>query len=170
MTTVAVVCRKQGIPLSVELLNEDSLRYTHCLPEVDFVAGQAYGERMISQAVLNPGVTEVYDHLLTFTGDSNEIYCIRVPEELVGKTFTEAQLYYLDDDSEAITMIGIDRSPRERPSSVFSLCPLAPQARLSRDELVLRESDRLLVLAYSRPARSLLTSEDRWRQTCLERE
>jgi voltage-gated potassium channel len=170
MATVAVVCRKKGVPLSVELLNEDSLRYTRCLPEVDFVVGRAYGERLISQAVLSPGVTEVYDHLLTFTGDSNEIYSIRVPEELVGKTFAEAQIHYLEDDSEAVTLIGIDRSPPAQPSSVFNLCPQAPQAEMSRDELILKQGDRLLVMAYHRPARSLLTRDERWRQTCLERD
>jgi len=170
MATVAVVCRKASIPLVVELTDERNLRYTHGLPEVDFVVGRAFGERMISQAVLNPGITEVYDHLLNSSGDSNELYTMPVPKRLVGKTFSDAQLHFLDRDEEAITLVGIDRSPRGNPNSVFTLCPQAPEADAGEDELVLGSNDRLVLLAYHRPTTMGPDTEDRWSPTRLARE
>jgi voltage-gated potassium channel len=168
MATVAVICRKCCIPLVVELTDEDSLRYTHGLPEVDFVVGRAFGERMISQAVLNPGVTEVYDHLLTFTDDSNEIYTVPVPKHLVGKTFADAQLHFLEHDGEVIAPIGIDRLDGDRAESRFFLCPAAPEAGLTEEQRVLRADDRLIVMAYERPA-AVAETADRWSTTWLAR-
>jgi hypothetical protein len=168
MATVAVVCRKKDIPMVVELVDVETLRYTHALPQVDFVVGRTFCERMTSQAVLNPGVTEVYDRLTTFTEDSNEIYTVRVPEALVGKTFVEAQLHFMEDDGNDITPIGIDRSPAACPNSEFLLCPSAPDAGLGVDQQVLGEGDRLIVLAYNRPVFAL--RGDPWNATNLVRD
>jgi hypothetical protein len=170
MATVAVVCRKRAVPMVVELTSERSLRYTHGLPEVDFVVGRAFAERMLSQAVLNPGVTEVYDHLLTFTEESNELYTVPVPSELVGRSFTEAQLYFLDHDEETICLIGIDRSPPGRPSSSFVVCPQAPAAGLDESSQRLGRGDRLIVLAFHRPSFATPEASERWRSTWLARE
>jgi voltage-gated potassium channel len=167
MVTVAAVCRRRQVPMAVELTDEDSLRYTHGLPEVDFVVGRAFGERMLSQAVLNPGITEVYDHLLTFSGDTNEIYRLPVPGHLVGSSFSEAQLHYLDNDDETVTLIGLDR-PGDDGEGRFSLSPLSPSSCLSGEELTLREHDRLILMAYHRPMGP--RAGDPWSTTWLMRD
>ncbi len=169
MITVAVVCRKRGIPLVVELSDERSLRYTHGLPEVVFIVGRAFGERMISQAVLNPGITEVYDHLLTFSDDSSELYSVPVPQALIGKTFAEAQLFIFDHEEENLTLIGFDRSPPGRPKSQFFLCPAAPESGLTPADRVLAAADRLILMANHRPAFAG-DKADRWSSTWLARE
>jgi voltage-gated potassium channel len=169
MSTVAVVCRKRAIPMVVELTDEESLRYTHGLPEIDFIVARAFGERMLSQAVLNPGVTEVYDHLLNFSDTSNEIYCIPVPDALVGSTFTDAQLYFLDSEDEAITLIGVDHSPQDAPLTSFVLCPDG-HCDTPKGDKELCASDRLLVLAYHRPATGDGLEPDPWSATSLVRE
>jgi len=170
MATVAVVCRKQAVPLVVELTSESSLRYTNGLPEVDFVVGRAFAERMLSQAVLHPGVTEVYERLMTFTEDSNELYTVPVPPELVGAGFTEAQLHFLESEVESITLIGIDRSPPGQPSSDFVLCPQAPDSALDPLEERLGAEDRLIVLAFHRPSFAAPAPANRWQTTWLTRE
>ena len=150
MATVAVLSRGQRLPLVVQLRSSESLRLTRGLPEVDFVVTRSFGERMLAQGVLNPGVTEVYDHLLTFSSDSNEVYTIDVPERFVGRSFGDVQLELLDSEG-SITPIGIDRSPDAAPNSCFWLCPEDPDSGLEPADCVLQANDRLIVLAYQRP-------------------
>ncbi len=169
MATVAVLCRRRPVPLVVELTDQASLRYTAGLTEADVVVGSGYSECMLAQAVLSPGVTEIYDHLLGFSDDSNELFAVPVPDHLVGRSFAEAQLELLDDDREAVTLLGVDRSPEGRPRSSFSLSPAAPESGLSSEELTLRSGDRLVVMAYCRPTAPDAEPVDRWATTWLAR-
>jgi Trk K+ transport system NAD-binding subunit len=169
MATVAVLCRHRPIPMVVELSDQETLRYTRGLPEVDVVTGLGYAGCMLAQAVLNPGVTEVYDHLLRFTGESNELYSVPVPERLVGRSFSEAQLELSDDDREAVIVLGIDRSPEGRPRSRFTLCPAAPESGLEPADLLLERGDRLVVMAYCRPSTPEVEPADPWSPTWLVR-
>ncbi len=95
---------------------------------------------MIFQAVLSPGVTEIHDQLLAFTGSSIAINS--VPEELRGKGFKDAQRRFLDDD-EAITLNGIDRSPQGRPGSGFCIRPPGGPSGIAGHDLRLAEGDWL---------------------------
>ena len=153
MASVAVLCRRRAVPMVVQLSEQDSVRYTRGLPGADFVVAQGYGEWMISQAVLTPGVTEVYEELLTFEDQANGLFSIPTPEALVGKSFADAQLYFLDRDIEALTLVGVDRSPSNSPMTRVKLCPSAPEANSSLSESLLEPDDRLVVMAYPRPDR-----------------
>lgn len=170
MVTIAAVMRRGSStpPTVVQLHCGDSLRYTDSLPEVEFVVERAFGEQLISQGVLNHGVTRVYDELMNFSGDSNEVYLVPVPEVLVGKDFQQAQLHFLDFPDEAVVPIGIDRSEGGPPASNFWICPQA----LSGDEKekrVFRRGDKLIVLAYERPAFARAGLEEAWDRTFLPR-
>ena len=166
MEAIAVVCRRPNRPLVVELQTEESLRYAAPLEEADFLVSRHYGERLISQSVLNPGVTEVYYRLMTFTEESNEFYTVPLPPELEDKSFTEAQLFFLDHDAEDLVLVGIDRSPADRPSTRFWL---NPGAELPAEERLLRRGDRLILIAYEQPTFVQVNPEDLWSGKILQR-
>ncbi len=177
MKSIAVVCRRKREPQSadegpsgsgvvVELQTEESLGFAAPLDDVDFLVSRHYGEKLISQAVLNPGVTEVYYKLMTFTEESNEFYTVPVLEELVGKTFAEAQLHFLEMDDEDAVLVGVDRSPSDRPNT---RCRLNPGVDLPEDELVLKPNDNLVLLAYEHPSFVEVKKDDLWSGKILQR-
>jgi hypothetical protein len=142
-----------------ELRSEESLTYASPLEAVDLFIGRHYGEKLVGQAVLNPGVTEIFERMMTFTEGSNEFYFVPVPEELVGRPFREAQLWALDrSQDQPVTPVGIDRS---LTGGRLWLNPAAGEAGLTDEDLVLREADRLVVLAYEHPAFAI-SEEERW--------
>lgn len=49
-------------------------------------------DRLLSQALITPGIVSIYDELLSFGRESQEIYAVEVPPELDGKTFRETVL------------------------------------------------------------------------------
>jgi len=169
MRTLAVVCRDHDIPVVVELQTEESLRYASHLDGVDFVLDRHHGERFLVQAVLNPESTELFEELISFTEDSNELYTVRVPDALVGRSFEDAQLHYLDADDEPMLPIGIDRSPPTRPSIRFWLNPVAPESGLSAVDRTLRKGDRLVFAAYERPSFAPVAMEELWEGRILLR-
>ncbi len=163
MAMLAVLCRSRSTPVVVQLEDQASVRYTHGLPEVDFVLARGAAAPLLAQAVLNPGVTAVYERLLTFSPGNDDLFCVPVPPELVGQTFAAAQLAFLDSGSEPVTLVGVDRSGPGRPIADFRLGP-----EPNGDERPLSPSDRLLVLAPQQP-RFAAASEDRWQHTWLAR-
>jgi voltage-gated potassium channel len=108
MKTIAVVGQNTKVPVVAELQSEDNLHGAETLDDAEFVVSRLFGELLISQAVLNPGVSEVYDSLMTFSDDSSEFLTFDVPPEFVGKTFMDVQLFFLDLDTESIILVGLD--------------------------------------------------------------
>ncbi|MBU1431982.1 ion transporter [Myxococcota bacterium] len=168
MQAVAITARRKDIPLTLELEDRESLRYARALRGAECIVSQPYGELMLCQAVLNPGVTEVYDELLTFTDDSSEIYAAPCPEALVGLSYAQAQLYFLDADEEALVLLGIDRSPADEVYTRFYLHPTT-SAGFSEEELKLKAEDRLIFIAYQRPSFAKPDEEDLWSGRILVR-
>jgi voltage-gated potassium channel len=171
MQMLAIVGRRRQVHMVVELHDPQSELDAIALGDigVEFMLVRHYGEGLITQAVLNPGVTKIYDQLMTFSGDTNEFYTIDVPNALVGRHFKEAQLEFLDDDRDDIVLVGIDRSDEERPNTRFVLNPCAKECNCSEEDLVLKEEDRLIVLAFDRPSFAEVDQEDLWSGKVLKR-
>ncbi len=171
MQTLAIVARRRDNPppIVVELQSEESLNVAGPLAGIDFLVGRHYGEKLISQAVLSPGITDIFVRLMTFTDESNEFYLVPVPEFLRGKTFCEAQLHFLDQDDEDIVLVGIDRSPPHAPATHFTLNPLAHNAGLKESERRLRDEDLLVIIAYARPSFASVSQGDRWTGRHIDR-
>jgi voltage-gated potassium channel len=171
MQMLAVVGQRRQVPIVVEVLDPDSASDAAALGDigVEFLLVRHYGEGLISQAVLNPGVTKVYTQLMTFTSDTNEVYTVPVPPRFVGKRFDEVQLELLDNDSDNIVLIGIDRSTWERPNTRFVLNPMAEECNCSDEDLVLSEGDNIVVLAFERPSFAKIDKEDLWSGKVLKR-
>lgn len=162
MKALAVYCRNNAIPIVVEIRDEASLRYTSPLKGVEFMVARDFGIRLISQAVLNPGVSRIFYELMTLTGHSNEFYTIPVPCELVGKTFQDAQLYFLDMDDDDVVLFGIDRSPADCPNSNFFINPVWSKDGVFKPDLVLKRKDKLLIISYTRPSFTKIEEKDLW--------
>jgi len=167
MKTLAAYCSNRRIPIVAEIRDPASLKFTQALEAVEFMAAFGFGVRLVSQAVLNPGVTQIFYELMTFTGDSNEFYTLPVPDELIGKTFKQAQLFFLNLDKEDITLIGIDRSSEHRPNTTFFINPARMKNGLSPSDLVLQKQDNLVVIAYVRPSFARPKKEDLWQGRVL---
>lgn len=56
---------------------------------IEFVAVESISERLLAQSAINPGVTRVYDHLISFTEESNEVYVVDLPPAWIGKSFRD---------------------------------------------------------------------------------
>lgn len=168
LKVIAVYGRNSAIPMVAELQTEEALAAAEVLDGVEFVVSRHFGARLASQAVLNPGVTTIYDALMSFSGDTCEFYTVPVPGHLLGKSFQEAQCHFLDMDDEAIVPVGIDRSGESLPNTRFALCPQAPEAGLSPAEMIFQPGDRLVVIAYEQPHFAEVCTEDLWqgRELC----
>ncbi len=169
MITLAMACRKNGVPTVVELKARGSLNYAKELLGVDFVVSRHYVERLACQAVLNPGVTDVYYELMNFTDIDSEFYTVPLPAELIGKRFQDAQLFFLDYKKEDIVLIGIDRSPPDMPNTRFWINPAYSRSGLSEQDLILREGDSIIVIAYQRPSFAEIEQEDLWSGKIISR-
>jgi voltage-gated potassium channel len=161
MHALAVQARAREVPLVVELQELDSLRYARTIPTAECIVRHEFGEKLIGQAVLCPGVTALYTELLTFTDDSNELYVMDVPRFLAGWTFARMQRWFMEHDEETILPVGIDRSAGETRYTRFDLHPDGAE--------VLGPGDRLIVMAYEPPSYTHVTEEDLWSGRTLAR-
>ena len=90
----------------VELINSSSemyFRYTHVN---EIICLEQLAERLLSQAALTPGLSEVYMNLLTQSADTNEIYLEKVPKPFIGKTYEEVEQEIVAIEEKDIILIG----------------------------------------------------------------
>jgi len=167
MQTLALKGRRRELPVVTQLCTDESLSYAESLAGVEFLSSRSFCEGLLVHAVLNPDVTEIFDRLMTFTETSNEFYTVPLPAALEGQTFAAAQLHYLEDDDEAVVLVGIDRSPDGAPNSRFWLNPVAGEQELTEADLVLGEGDRLICIAFERAAFARPAREDLWQGKVL---
>lgn len=90
------ICAEQGkqVHIVAEILNPQKVKLA------DFVGGWGDGsieivspryleQNLLSQVAVTPGLTEIYNDLLTFGTESNEIYMRKIPSKFVGKSIVE---------------------------------------------------------------------------------
>jgi hypothetical protein len=168
MVTIAAAVRPRdtSIPTVVEIIDERSLQYEHILENVEYINGRDFCERLTSQAVLNPGATEIYSALLHLSTDRNGIFITPVPGNLVGKAFNQARLHFLENDEEDIVPIGIERKEGQGTNAKAVFYPGAAENTGDQD-LVLRSDDKLVVMACERPSYALVDEKGKWSPTYL---
>ncbi|MFW5741381.1 MAG: TrkA-related ion transporter, partial [Myxococcota bacterium] len=169
MHAIASIARNRSLPMVVELKEPESLRYARSIETADCLVSRHFGEKLMSQAVLNAGVTEIYNELMSFSGYSNEFYRVVVPPMLVGKTFREAQEYFLDYDDEAILLVGIEPGHVPRAYTGFRLCVADASGAMTLPDHVLRAEDRLIVFGLERPSFDTRKPEEAWQGDELPR-
>ncbi len=168
MVTLAVLTANDAVPIVAEIESPETVRQAAILHRVEFVVSQSYSARLISNAVLNPGSVEIFNHLMTFGDDTCEFYEITVPPDLVGRTFQEAQKFFLDKDEEPIVLVGLADRARELDTR-FLLSPSAAHGTPAPSEIILRAEDRIVVTAYTSPRCAVAEAEDLWTGKILSR-
>lgn len=75
--------------------------------DVEIISFESVAERLLAQSAINPGVTRVYDHLLSFSEDTNEIYVCDVAPRWHGKSFRELSRACFDAE---VILIGFEKN------------------------------------------------------------
>ncbi len=127
-----------------EVMNHHKIQHLLDAGVDEWVCSADYGLGIIAQSALFGKLSEVYQQLLTYSKETNEIYLVgsdKFPQEFVGKTFAElAEAFNSKRVSHnPVILLGIKRNDR------IILNPRAQQF----DQL--KEDDSLIVMSFDQP-------------------
>jgi voltage-gated potassium channel len=111
----------------------------------EWICASDFGLGIIAQSALAKKISEVYQQLLTYSGDTNEVYVIKkgmMPADLIDHHFDEALKYFGDrrDSDNPIIPIGVRRDGK---------VILNPRAG---DFDRFKQGDELIVMAFQPPS------------------
>ena len=144
----------------VELLdarNKVHLERTH-INEV--ICGQEFSSKLLAQASVCHGLTKVHQHLLTATGNTNEIYISELPESFIGQTFETAKrrVRTLPED---LILLGFQRATPTGQVNRFGQKLYTTRLFLNPNngsgrkrgsgQTTLQRGDKLIIMAYRKP-------------------
>ncbi|NOZ21866.1 MAG: hypothetical protein GXP25_12360 [Planctomycetes bacterium] len=157
LKALAIRHENAALHICAQVLSTDNVAHFQDSPVDEIVATGDVAAKLLAQAVLTPGITDVYRRLLSATEDSNEVYRVGVDDALaevvVGKTFCD--LRRMLDGSEAI-LLGIE-TRRNDGACCTTVNPkldarMSPEEKaaghVSRDQYAIKKSDRFLVISY----------------------
>lgn len=146
LTILAVrrVCAQseRQTPVTVEIrssVNVDAARSAGRGGPTEIACTEKLAANLLTQCAVTPGLVAVYDDLLTFAPDSDEIYQISLPASLTGKTFAEVARYFA----------GLDRRDKKGsliPVGIYRDCKVYLNPPEDMGIGALRESDKLFVI------------------------
>lgn len=90
----------------VELVKSSSEMYFQYTHVNEVICLEQLAEKLLSQAALTPGLSEVYMNLLTQSLDTNEIYLEELPESFVNRTYEEVEKEIVAIKEKDIILIG----------------------------------------------------------------
>lgn len=76
--------------IMVEGVDPKNLEHLGRAGATEIVSAEDFSLKLLAQAALHPGLSIVYERLLTISAESNEVYLEPVPLAFHGKSFTEA--------------------------------------------------------------------------------
>lgn len=120
--TIRKICMdaaKKHVPIVAEILEPQKVRlaeYAGILggSNIEIVSSQHVAQNLLAQVAANPGLTKIYEDLLTFGEDTNEIHSYNVPSKSIGKTVDEFFKWILDLRSRNINIIPVAISRGEK--------------------------------------------------------
>ena len=80
--------------------------------QIEIVSTQRLGQNLLAQVAVTPGLTKIYDDLLTFGSNTNEIYSSRLPKSFFGRPIDDVFLAILKQRQEGTPIIPIAISRR----------------------------------------------------------
>ncbi len=105
--------RKQRPHIAAEIIDGKNARYLRRAGVNEVISGNELGVKLLAQTAVTPGVSAFMDNLLTYTAESNEIYIVAPPSELIEHhaSFDEIVKYLLSnrDNCEYALLVGIQR-------------------------------------------------------------
>lgn len=153
MIALAARDLNKGLHLVVEVLESENREHFESIKDLEIVSVEDLAEKIMAQTVISPGITEVFERLLTATKDTNEIYLAPVPKPWLGKTFCEIYRGILESKEE-VCLLGYEswNSQRDR---VLILNPSRNRKErngaVNWQEYEMNEGDSLVVMAYELP-------------------
>lgn len=152
LTCIAIhgVCAREQSPnIAVECRNPVFRHHLLKSGADEIISSDELGLRLLARAALFHGMTNVYHEMLTVGRDTNEMYVMPVPEELIGRDFVEISSMFLRhrDDRRSALLIGIQRG------ETMILNPIGSDAGS------LKAGDELILLSrvYLGPSQALPT-------------
>jgi Trk K+ transport system NAD-binding subunit len=146
----------------VKSSSEMYFQYTHVN---EIICLEQLVEKLLSQAALTPGLSEVYMNLLTQSADTNEMYLEEVPEPFIGKTYEEVEREIVSIEDKDIILIGwatkVEKTEdgkaivNGRGNIIFEneiiINPKSStQGKYSKSH-TFKEGDSLVLIAYEKP-------------------
>ena len=88
------ICNQNQVPIVAEIHDPDKAELARFVGglgtgQVEIVSSKLVAQNLLAQVVVTPGLTNVYNDLLTFGENSMEIYGQKVPKQFIGKTFDD---------------------------------------------------------------------------------
>lgn len=152
LTCIALqnVCKGEHTPnVSVECHNPNNRFHLKKAGADEIISSDELGLRLLARSALYHGMTRVYSELLTVGRDTNEMYVLSLPSELVGRDFVEVASMFLRhrNDKRSCLLIGIQRGEE------MLINPVGGEAG------PLKEGDQLILLSrvFLTPTQNLPT-------------
>ncbi|MCP5054067.1 MAG: hypothetical protein GY940_43260 [bacterium] len=90
----------------VELVNASSEMYFKYTYVNELICLEQLAEKLLSQAALTPGLSDVYMNLLTQSLETNEIYLEELPQSFIDLTYREVEKKIVAIEEKDIILIG----------------------------------------------------------------
>lgn len=159
--TLAARAVAPDIRILVEVLDSAHQEHFEDIDKLEIISVHSFAEKILSQAVMCPGITGIFMQLLTADEDTNEIYLTPIPEPWIGRSFEDCYKNQLDA-SEEILLLGyqtraeFSERAEDQTKPVQIINPrLKPSRRYGAEDWrghEFREDDRLIVMAYEEPS------------------
>jgi hypothetical protein len=87
------LCKQEGSSMAnimVEGVDPKNLEHLGRAGASEIVSAEDFSLKLLAQSALHPGLSVVYERLLTISSETNEVYLEPAPPALQGKSFVEA--------------------------------------------------------------------------------
>lgn len=95
----------------IELLDQKNKPHAQHAKADEIILSDDFAAKLVVMTATNRGITKVFDDLMSFDEEGCEFYTHETPQELVGKTFDDAIVYYRTKNALPIAII-----PSSNPS------------------------------------------------------
>ena len=138
------VCEELGVQktyMAVEGVSPQNIEHLRRAGANEIISAGDFSTLLLAQSSLVHGLSTVYRNLLTISEETNEIYLVSVPENYVGKKFSDlgADIYSSRDTKNPIILIGVKSDEK-----IF----LNPRPGIFNK---FQKNDEAIVIAFERP-------------------
>ena len=140
LTAIAVKNISRSVYVVAEVTDASNIPHFKKTGVDEIISSSHLGIQLMSQSAITHGITRVYNDLLTFSDDTNELYLVDLPHRYIGIPFSDLMKELSSArDEKPIVPLGIKRNGR---------CFINPR----NDEVnLLEKEDQLFVISFDRP-------------------
>jgi len=149
----------------VELVKSSSRMYFQYTHVNEIICLEQLAEKLLSQAALTPGLSEIYMNLLTQSAETNEIYLEELPETFIGRTYEDVEKEIVGIADKDIILIGWSSDVRKteeghelvngRGNAVYEkeivINPKSSTNGPRSKKYKFKEGDALFVISFEKP-------------------